>query len=98
MIDLIIASTDSGYGTPDEIALMAQATIYTTFISIMFSAFVMIGPLIVCPITKRKLDKAKSREEMILLGVLNIFLGSTICAILIFIMDDSHYHSKNILE
>lgn len=98
MIDWIIASADTGYGSPDEIALMAQVTIYTTFISIMCSAFAMIGPLVLCPITKRKLDKAKSREEMIPLGVLNIFFGSTVSAILIFIMDDSHYQSKSIFD
>jgi hypothetical protein len=73
MIDWIIASADTGYGSPDEIALMAQVTIYATFITIMCSSIAMIGPLVVCPITKRKLDKAKSREAMIPLGVLNIF-------------------------
>jgi hypothetical protein len=98
MIDWLIASTDTSYGTLEEITLMAQVTIYTTFISIMCSAFAMIGPLVLCPITKRKLDKAKSREEMIPLGVLNIFFGSTVSAILIFIMDDSHYQNKNLFE
>lgn len=98
LIDWMIASSDTGSSTPEEITLMAQITIYTTFISIMCSSFAMVGPLIVCPITKRKLDKAKSREEMIPLGVLNIFFGSTISAILIFIMDDSHYQNKNISE
>lgn len=98
MIDWLIASTDTSYGTLEEITLMAQVTIYTTFISIMCSSIAMIGPLVVCPITKRKLDKAKSREAMIPLGVLNIFFGSAISAILIFIMDDSHYQSKSILD
>lgn len=98
LIDWMIALSDTGHSTPEEITLAAQVTIYTTFISIICSAFAMVGPLVVCPITKRKLDKAKSRVEMIPLGVLNIFFGSTISAILIFIMDDSHYQSKNIPE
>ncbi len=98
LIDWMIASSDTGENTLEEIALISQVTIYTTFISLMLSAFAMVGPLVLCPITKRKLDKAKSRDEMILLGVLNIFFGSSISAILIFIMDDSHYQSKKILE
>ncbi|HNX16127.1 MAG TPA: hypothetical protein PKO28_01940 [Bacilli bacterium] len=72
--------------------------VYTFSALMIFYSFLLVGPLVVCPITKRKLAVAKSRHEMIALGVLNVFFGSIVSAILIFVMPDRYYQNAKAFD
>lgn len=95
LIAELIKVSDTTTSTIEEITVLSQVTIYTLFISLLVASVVLIGPLVLCPITKRKLEKAKSKNEMVLFGVLNLFFGSAIAGIMILVMDDSYYQNKN---
>jgi len=91
IIDYLIPYFNDPSYTADQIATIVTTLVYTVSISILFTSTILVGPLVVCPITNRKLKTAKSRREMIALGVLNVIFGSTVSGILIFCMPDRYY-------
>jgi len=91
IIDYLIPYFNDPMYPADQIAAIVTTLVYGISITILFTSVLLVGPLVVCPITNRKLKTAKSRREMIALGVLNVIFGSTVAGILIFCMPDRYY-------
>lgn len=73
-------------------------SIYSIGAALICCSFYYIGALVVCPLTKKRLAVAKSRREMIPLGILSVIFGSIVSAVMIFVMPDRYYQDAKVAD
>lgn len=96
LIDKIVEeNTASSTLTPEELRQAVSIAVYAVCGCFIAGSVWCVAPMVVCPITKNKLEVAKSRKEMIALGVLNVIFGSVVSAVMIFVMPDRYYQKPD---